>query len=821
MIEPQPAAGTRNPLRRFTSRLILGELAVHIVVAALMFAIVLPLIETSYKAQFLTHVDSETNQIVVLIMNHPDPGGFDLRSIEGGHILEARLWPKEEAEGRIRQDAAFDDSPDHIYYTAVPLSIGESLYYLQLAYDETYTAALIDSAYRYGLYLSLLYVLLSTAAMALTGWRLTRPLRQLGEAARRITSGRSEGRLRVDSRIAEIDELARDLEQMRSELVAQREELAEREGRIRAIMENVIDAFITTDQARRIRSFNSSAERMFGYRAEEVEGKPIDLLFAGSLLSCAIGGEQHHDTLDRPTIETLGRRKDGSNFHMEVSISELCELEGTIYIAVCRDISRRKHAEMEIKSLKRDLEQRVVRRTRELAEINRKLQHQALHDGLTELPNRALLSDRLQQATRAARREGHTLALMIMDLDHFKEINDTLGHQYGDLLLQQVAQRMREALRESDTVARLGGDEFAVLLPNLQHQEQAAAAAAKIAEAIAAPFVLEGQQFHVGISIGIALFPRHGEDHVKLMRYADVAMYVAKRTQRGFAFYDPSQDSHSVGRLAMIGELRQALERGELAVAYQPTADLASRKVVGVEALVRWHHPEKGVIMPEQFIPLAEQTGLIQPLTLFVLEEALAQLKRWQEQGQRLRLSVNLSPRNLHGGEIVEQIEGAMARWRIAPRDLQLEITESAIMEDPMRAMNILGALNEMGIMLSIDDFGTGYSSLMYLKQLPVNQIKIDKSFVADMREKNEDQVIVRSTIDLAHNMGHQVIAEGVDNEPTLDMLSAMGCDLVQGFFISEPLDADRFDAWIRRTPWSDHLIRTVTGTPLPHRDDS
>ncbi len=798
---------------RFTSRVVLSELLVHTTVAAILFLTLLPIIERSYKAQFLTHIASETNQLVVLIMNQRGENNLDISTIVGGHILLASLQPADQATPPGQQDAAFNDAPDHIYHTAVPLTIGEKLYYLQLGYDEAYTVRLIDAAYRYGLYIALAYIFISMLVMFFLGVRLTRPLKQLGNAARQISQGQTSRQLQVRTRITEIRNLANDLEQMRQALVNQREEIATREAHISSIMANVIDAFITTDQQRRILSFNASAERMFGYSCDEVLHQPIDMLFAGS----PFADDQQPDVYRRghPVIETLGKRRNAASFHMEVTITELGEQEECRYIAICRDISRRKYAELEIKSLKQDLEQRVIKRTRELAEANRELQHQALHDGLTELPNRALLSDRLQQGTRAARRENNALALIIMDLDRFKEINDTLGHHYGDLLLQQVAERMRGALRDSDTVARLGGDEFAVLLPNIQDEAQVAAAAEKINAAIAAPFTLEGQQLHIGVSIGIAMFPKDGADHTRLMRHADIAMYVAKRTQSNYTFYDPSHDSHSVSRLAMMGELRQALEQHQLRVHYQPTADLGSRKVVGAEALVRWCHPSKGIIMPEEFIPLAEQTGLIKLLTLCVLDQALEQLKIWQDAGHNLRMSVNLSPRNLHDPEIVEHIAQRMKKWHIAPQDLQLEITESAIMEDPMRAMNILTTLHAMGIMLSIDDFGTGYSSLMYLKQLPVNQIKIDKSFVTDMRDKNEDKVIVHSTIDLAHNMGHQVIAEGVDNEAALDMLTAMGCDLAQGFFISEPLTASAFEHWLDTSPWSEQLINKLSvGAP-------
>jgi len=803
-------------LNRFSYRIVLSELIIHISVASVLFITLLPLIERSYKSQFLTHVDSETNQLVALVMNNGEEPPLDIGDIIGGHILKATLLPAAEFNGQIRQDDAFNDSPDQIYHTAVPLTIGEQLYFLQLGYDEAYTVRLIDAAYRYGLYIILIYVLLSIAVMFVLGQRLTRPLQQLASAARRISRGETSEKFQVHSHTTEIRALANDLEQMRQELIEQREIITAREARISSIMTNVSDAFITTDEKWHIQSINPAAEQIFGYRSDELIQRPIAILFAGDFL--ANHGQLNHHDRHRSPIETLGRRSNGTSFQMELTITEQTDQANDHYITVCRDISHRKYAELEIKSLKQDLEQRVIKRTRELAEANRELQHQALHDGLTELPNRALLSDRLQQGTRAAKRANSALALLIMDLDRFKEINDTLGHHYGDLLLQQVAIRVRNVLRNSDTVARLGGDEFAVLLPNIQDEAQVPAAAEKINAAITAPFQLEDQQLHIGVSIGIALFPKDGEDHTKLMRHADIAMYVAKRTQSRYTFYHPSHDSHSLNRLAMMGELRQALEQHQLTVHYQPTAELNSRQVIGVEALVRWQHPTKGIIMPEAFIPLAEQTGLIKLLTLCVLDQALEQLSLWQTDGLSLRMSINLSPRNLHDPEIVDQIAQRMSRWHIAPQDLQLEITESAIMEDPMRAMSILTALHDMGIMLSIDDFGTGYSSLMYLKQLPVNQIKIDKSFVADMLDKNEDKIIVRSTIDLAHNMGHQVIAEGVDNEAALEMLAAMGCDLAQGFFISEALSAEAFESWLQATPWSRQFITCITtNTPTPH----
>ena len=796
-------------LHRFTSRIILNEFIIHIAVASVMFAIILPLLEQSYKAQFLTHVDSETNQLISLLVNQPNP--IDVSKLVGGHIAVATLVPIDQAvHGKtVLQDAAFNDSPDQLYHTAVRLNINTEEIYLQLAYVEETTVNLINRSYQWGIICTIAYILISVLITALLGPLLTKPLRLIGAAARNIASGQTDNKLNVRSQIFEIQNLATDLEHMRSELIGQRETIAARETRISSIMDNLIEGLITVDENGLIQTFNLAAERMFNHPCEKIIQRHINTLFVQPLFQTVQKNKLYQ--LDRPVLQTLGLRANGEQFYMEVAISELCELKSCLYIVVCRDITDRKLAENEIKALKDDLEQRVVLRTQELATVNRKLQYQALHDTLTELPNRALLHDRLQQSTRGAKRSHNSLALMILDLDRFKEINDTLGHHCGDLLLQEVAKRMRAALRDSDTVARLGGDEFAVLLPAIQSELQAIAAAEKIAEAIASPFMIEDQQVHVGSSIGIAMFPRDGEDHNKLMRRADVAMYVAKRTQADYAFYDSSQDSHSVSRLAMVGELRHAIAEGELEVYYQPKASLQTRRVSGAEALVRWNHPAKGLIMPNEFIAVAEHTGLIKPLTIYVLDKSLQQIKHWLDQGETLKVAVNLSARSLQDNDIVAQIASRLNYWDVPSQYLRLEITESTIMEDPIRAMDILKELNSMGIQLSIDDFGTGYSSLMYLKQLPINQIKIDQSFVCDMLKNTEDRVIVRSTIDLAHNMGHKVIAEGVNDEKTLDMLTEMGCDMAQGYFISRPIPATQFETWLQTTPWSDNLVRRAT----------
>ncbi len=415
-------------------------------------------------------------------------------------------------------------------------------------------------------------------------------------------------------------------------------------------------------------------------------------------------------------------------------------------------------------------------------------QHQALHDALTGLPNRELFRDRIDQAVGRSRRDGDAAVVMIMDLDHFKEINDTLGHHMGDLLLQEVSRRLRVALRESDTVARLGGDEFGVLLPRAKTTEDATVVAQTLLAHLREPFVLEGMRLEIDASIGIALHPMHGEDNETLQQRADIAMYSAKQSGRGFALFEPELDRHSPRRLALAGGMRVAINEGQIQLYYQPKADLRTGRIMGAEALARWDHPEFGIVGPSEFVPIAEQTGLITPLTSWVLDAAIAQVRRWKDAGLELSIAVNLSARSFLDTQLALEIPRLLARHGVDAELLELEITESMLMTDPARAEATLTRLSRIGLTLSVDDFGTGYSSLANLKRLPVDVIKIDKSFVMEMAVDASDAAIVRSTIDLAHNLGLRVVAEGVENQESWRRLREQGCDLAQGFHVSRPL---------------------------------
>jgi diguanylate cyclase (GGDEF)-like protein len=419
-------------------------------------------------------------------------------------------------------------------------------------------------------------------------------------------------------------------------------------------------------------------------------------------------------------------------------------------------------------------------------------EYQALHDSLTDLPNRQLFRDRVGQAILTARREDLNLGVVLMDLDRFKEINDTLGHHNGDLLLKEVGPRLRGCLRESDTVARLGGDEFAILLPQLTNSAEATQIAEKVRKALDHPFLIEGLSLTVEASIGIACFPEHGQDVDTLLQRADVAMYVAKDSHNGYEVYAAEDDQYTPDRLSLIGELRRAIDNDELVVHYQPKANLKTGEISSVEALVRWQHPERGLMRPDDFIPLAEHTELIKPLSLYVLETAMRQCREWRDAGYTLSVAVNLSTRSLLDEQFPRDVAALVSKFKFDPTWLQFEITESTLMADAWRAMSVLERLSAMGVGLSIDDYGTGYSSLSYVKRLPIREIKIDKSFVMNMATDENDAVIVRSTIDLGRNLGLRVVAEGVETEEVWNQLVMLGCDMAQGFYLSVPVPADK-----------------------------
>jgi diguanylate cyclase (GGDEF)-like protein/PAS domain S-box-containing protein len=554
-------------------------------------------------------------------------------------------------------------------------------------------------------------------------------------------------------------------------------------ARFEATFAGAVTGMLLMDLDGRIIDSNRAIQQLFGLSHEELEGRRTSEFVHSEDRAEARSGYQQMIDRGESSFRMQHRfvSRAGEVLWVDASASLVRDSDGqkSFAIGMFQDITQRKEAEAALQSQ---------------AALNA---YQALHDGLTGLANRTLFRDRIEQAIKARRRADTQAAVLVMDLDGFKEINDSLGHAAGDDLLVELARRLEAALRRSDTVARLGGDEFGILLPDAEVPADVLLAVERIQAAIAEPIMLHGLSLSLEASIGVALCPDDGADVESLLRCADGAMYHAKEEKSGWAFYDSDCVQRDTGRLTLMGELRRALERRELVLYYQPKALLADGEVHGVEALLRWNHEVRGLVPPDEFIPTAEQTGLIKPLTRYVIDEALHQCRSWQDDGLRLSIAVNLSARSLVDLDFPAQVAGQLERWDVEPCLLEFEITESAVLADPTRTKLVLEQLSEMGIRLSIDDFGTGYSSLAHLKRLPVNEIKVDRSFVMNMEQDEDDATIVRSTIDLGRNLGLDVVAEGVESQFVLDRLKALGCTAAQGYHLSRPVPAPELEAWL------------------------
>lgn len=429
----------------------------------------------------------------------------------------------------------------------------------------------------------------------------------------------------------------------------------------------------------------------------------------------------------------------------------------------------------------------------EQKKLSEAIEYQAMHDVLTGLPNRIWFNQHLNKIMNEANASYPMVSVMIIDLNRFKEVNDALGHHFGDLILVEVSKRIDRALPENAKLAKLGGDEFALFISDT-HPNDAKSIAQKITNALKSHIVIDDYYLAISASIGISLFPHHGQTAEKLMKHADVAMYQAKKNTQPFCVYDPDFDNNSPNRLTLAADLRKAIDENELFLNYQPKVDLKTGKITGVEALSRWRHPIYGLIAPDVFIPLAEQAGMINLLTILVLDNALDQLSKWHAKGIDIGIAVNISTRSLMNEDLPRQIKQILGKYDFPSEKLTLEITESSIMIDPLKSIKLIQGLAEWGVNISVDDFGTGYSSLTYLKKLTVNELKIDRSFVMNMLKNSEDQIIVKSTIDLGHNLNLLVVAEGIEDEKTNNMLKGFGCDVVQGFYHYQPMTADMLD---------------------------
>ena len=541
-------------------------------------------------------------------------------------------------------------------------------------------------------------------------------------------------------------------------------DLQQSETRLRAVLDNIKGAVITVDENDTIESVNAAGQSMFGYSEGDIVGRNLAVLLHPD---CYREYLAYRRRRPEARCELLGLRRDAVIFPIDLGVAATPVGAQTIYTVVARDISERKAAEAAMRK-------------------------HAYFDRLTGLPN-----DRsLYEHVRARLKANGAVSLLLVGLDGLSEFNSALGHQSGDELLQQLGARLSAIVRSAEMIARLGGNEFAAVLPT--NRAGAIKTARRIRRALTAPFAIGQVSIEAETNIGISVYPEHGGDAETLIRRADIALQQSKRANAGYAVYDPSRDEFRSRRVSLLHELRDALAHERLELHYQPKIDLGHGAVLGVEALIRWQHPELGVLMPDRFIPLAERTTLIRNLSLWVIQTALQQASDWQHAGIYLPIAVNLSARNLHDAGLPLQIARLLRSYKLAPSALELEITESAIMTDPRGAIEVLASIRALGVQLFVDDFGVGHSSLAYLKHLSADAIKIDKGFIVGMEHDAANAAIVRSTVELAHALGHRVVAEGIESAETYARLSAMGCDAGQGFYIAQPMPATEMLRWLK-----------------------
>jgi diguanylate cyclase (GGDEF)-like protein/PAS domain S-box-containing protein len=770
--------------RSYTGRLLLGTMLIHVILIPLLFIGIVQYAAREYQAQFVNHVRSQAFLLSANLNQVTELGNIDRLKEDlllSGQITYAEFIaptgtaplsaPRNEDE-RFQEDFFFGEHGDHVYYIAIPIRGGDGGI-LRVGFDESPVEENIRGSYRLGIFLTIGYVATTLALIGFFGHLLTISIRSLRDASRRIADGHFDEQLVVNTSITEISSLAEDLELMREGLIRREHEIALREARQRAVLETAAEGIITVTPEGLIESFNKAAEVLFDFRADELIGRPFEMLLLPQEAA------KFYTPAGQPGIcsaaEFRGRDRTGREFHLMLSVSEAVAGSSRCFTLLVQDISERLAFEA-------------------------RLAHMATHDALTTLPNRSLYADRLAQMLAHAARDNHIVAVMFIDLDRFKIINDTLGHDVGDEMLQAAAQRLKCCIRDEDTLARMGGDEFTVVLPQLQHADSATLVAKKILDELEHPFVVAGKELFISCSVGIALYPYDGLEAGDLAKNADVAMYAAKNQGgNAYQFYSQAMNAKASIRLEMDSSLRYALERGELVLYYQPQVDVNTMRIEGVEALLRWRHPVRGLVPPADFIPLAEESGIIVPISEWVLRTACAQAKAWMDQGSEVTVGVNLSAVHFGHSNLFDAIRSVLEETGLRPGLLDLELTESTVMVHGEETIAILQRLKALGVSLSLDDFGTGYSSLAYLTRFPIDTLKIDRSFINEITREESGLTLVSTIIAMAHSLRMHVVAEGVDSAEQLRLLRDYRCGTFQGYYFSEPLPADAMTELLRK----------------------
>ncbi len=755
------------------SRALFAAVSINLLLVTLFYLVIVNAVVINMKDDFVAAARVKSDLVARLLPAHPDTPETAAALTDimlSGEIVYADYGPgthllapgMKNPPPRFREDFRFGEHGDDIYFISVPLNAAEGPESLRLGFSEQGMQQNIDQIYRNGLYLSALYLLLLVPLSLMAAHSISRPIQALRNSAHLVASGEVSTPISQDTRIVELRELARDLEVMRSTLVA-------REAHYAAILDNAAEGILVLDEQGHIQTANLSAQRILGLESTT---------WTGMHLATALGMEAGSFSDHRGAFHIDGHRlitlhDDSGNAHsiLNIAASSFVHSGKRVYVLLVQDITRHK-------------------------ELQNRLHFMAYHDLLTELPNRQLFVERLNEAIARSSRYASRLAVLFLDLDHFKVINDSLGHQYGDLLLQSVGRRLKQCVRETDVVARLGGDEFTILLSTIEEREDAGQVAEKIIHALTIPFDLKHYQHYIGVSIGISIYPDDGVDAESLIKQADTAMYQAKSGGRNRChYYSEDMQRSAIRRLSLANNLRSALAGNELTIHYQPIVGTLEQDLAGAEALCRWNHKRRGYIPPSDFIPIAEETGIITNLGIWVLRRVAGDAAELLEHLPALRMNVNISAHQLYHREFFEVLDAIASDHPEIADHLVLEITETAAMIDIEGASQRLARLRDMGFGIALDDFGTGHSSLSYLRRLPVDVLKIDSSFIDEMAQSPHAAGIVRNIVTLASSLKLKSVAEGVEQEAQLEMLREIGCYAVQGYLFSAAIEKTAFVA--------------------------
>ena len=782
-VEPEKGRPVKMFMQSLVGKMIVSILVVTLVFGTLLLSSILLVSINVQKEFFVKNIHEETRSLAEMLEHETDMQTVasmfsnmmqshgvvyvDLTGLKGiGKFSMSR-----DANLKFLPDTSFGGNDDHVYYLSEPVrdAGGNVAGMLKMGYDEARLDQQIRHMVHRSIVFALVYMWALTLIVASLAMRLSKPIRTLQQASRQIASGHMDHALNVESNITEISGLGNDLELMRRELVERNRQIAASEARYVAILDNAAEGIVTFDRRGVIRSFNRSAEHLFGYEESEIVGREITLLMP--LLSRAEGRLEHFMSVEIAELighegEVVGRRKNGEDFHMALKISEVVIEDLQMYTALADDISERKAMMQHLKSM-------------------------AEHDGLTGLYNRSYFQESLERLVELTKRSCQTSALFYIDLDHFKYVNDTMGHGAGDRLLKEISTILGKRARKSDLIARLGGDEFTVLLYNIP-EDQVSGSAESFRKALADyPFKHGAEQVDIGCSIGVALITEQTESAAETLSHADIACHLAKRGGRNRVHVFSKTDEADVAAMSVhMGwsrRIREAVERSSFALACQPIVTTHSGAIESHEVLIRMLDGHNNLIMPGAFLPSAERFGLAVEIDRWVIVHAIETLIEQRKKQPGMRYSINLSGQTLSDRSVCDLIVETLQASRLDPAALTFEVTETVAIADMSLAVEFLSNLKRIGCKTSLDDFGSGMSSFAYLRDLPVDFVKIDGRFVRNMASNRVDQAMVRAMSEIAHALGKQTIAEFVEDEQTMEMLRAYGIDYAQGYHLGKP----------------------------------